>query len=203
MYHPIQPLQEDVERMKGLVKKEQGKELSDQEAYEASSNFLNFFNMLLYLDNKQKQAMQFEHPEDEEFFASLLANGSKEELRAKLMPRFDFREPSAKRADFDKLKQLAMKEMAQEGRTKCELHLVDDCDSQNLVLDHIVPLSSNELNKHLRKMVAPHGKKVPTQSFGSNDPRNFLVACEKCNNFKKHRFIKKEGSGWAIYKWGK
>ena len=143
--------------------------------------------------------MQFEHPEDEEFFALLLANENKEELRAKCMPRFDFLESSVKRADFDKLKKLVMKKMAQEGRTKCELHLLEDCDSQNLVLDHIVPLSSNELNKHLRKMTAPQGKKVPTQSFGSNDPRNFLVACEKCNNFKKHRFIKKDALGWVIY----
>ncbi len=54
MYIPIQPSQEDVERVKEMVKKEQGKDLSNQEAHEASYNFLNFFNMLLYLDNKQK-----------------------------------------------------------------------------------------------------------------------------------------------------
>lgn len=54
MYIPIQPSQEDVERVKEMVKKEQGKDLSNQEAHEASYNFLNFFSMLLYLDNKQK-----------------------------------------------------------------------------------------------------------------------------------------------------
>ena len=54
MYYPIQPTQKDVEGMRELVKREQGKELSAQEAYEASYNFLNFFNMLLYLDKKQK-----------------------------------------------------------------------------------------------------------------------------------------------------
>jgi hypothetical protein len=90
--------------MKEMVREKENRDLTDQEAYEASYNFLNLFNMLFYLDNKQKRAMQFEHPEDEDFFASLLANGNKEELRAKLMPRFDFREPSAKRADFDKIK---------------------------------------------------------------------------------------------------
>lgn len=189
--------------MKDFVRKKQGRELSDQEAFEASYNFLNFFNMLLYLDDKQKRAMQFQYPEDEEFFVSLLANGDNEEFRAKHIFKFDFREPSIKRADFDKLKKSTMREFAEDGRTKCELRLASDCDSENLALDHIIPLSSNELNKHLRKMTAPQGKKVPTQSYGSNDPRNFLVACEKCNSFKKHRFIKKEGSDWVIYSFKK
>jgi 5-methylcytosine-specific restriction endonuclease McrA len=152
---------------------------------------------------KQKNEKSFEYPEDEQFFASLLAGGSKEELREKFLHRFDFREPSLKRTVFDKLKRLVKEEMTQEGRVKCELHLVADCDSQNLVLDHIIPLSSNELNKHLRKITAPQGKKVPAQSFGANHRENFLVACAKCNNFKKHRFIKKEGSGWVIYSFKK
>ncbi len=152
---------------------------------------------------KKKNEKAFEYPDDEQFFASLLAGGNKEELRAEFIRRFDFREPSLKRAVFDRLKRLVMEEMVQEGRTKCELHLVADCDSQNLVLDHIIPLSSNELNKHLRKMTAPQRKKVPAQSFGANDRENFLVACAKCNNFKKHRFIKKEGSGWVIYSFKK
>lgn len=147
--------------------------------------------------------MQFEHLDDEQFFASLLAEGNKEELRTKFIQRFDFREPSVKRADFDKLKKLAMEKMVQQGRTECELHLVAGCDSRYLVLDHIIPLSSNELNKHLRRITAPQGKKIPAQSFGSNDPSNFLIACENCNNFKKHRFIKKEGTGWVIYSFKK
>jgi len=41
------------------------------------------------------------------------------------------------------------------------------------------------------------------QSFGANHRENFLVACAKCNNFKKHRFIKKEGSEWVIYSFKK
>lgn len=152
---------------------------------------------------KKKSEKSFEYPDDEQFFASLLSEGNKEALRAEFMHKFDFREPSLKRAVFDKLKRLVMEEMAQEGRTKCELHLVADCDSQNLVLDHIIPLSSNELNKHLRRMTAPQGKKVPAQSIGANHRENFLVACAKCNNFKKHRFIKKEGSEWVIYSFKK
>ena len=53
MYHPIQPPEGSIEWMKEMVKKNEGRELSDQEAYEASYNFLNFFNMLIYLDKKQ------------------------------------------------------------------------------------------------------------------------------------------------------
>jgi hypothetical protein len=55
---------------------------------------------------KQKNEKSFEYPEDEQFFASLLAGGSKEELREKFLHRFDFREPSLKRTVFDKLKRL-------------------------------------------------------------------------------------------------
>ena len=41
--------------MKKMVKEKEGRELTDQEAHEAACNYLNFFNMLLYLDNKQKK----------------------------------------------------------------------------------------------------------------------------------------------------
>lgn len=55
MYHPIQPPEGSIEWMKKMVKEKEGRDLTDQEAYEASYNFLNLFNMLLYLDNKQKK----------------------------------------------------------------------------------------------------------------------------------------------------
>lgn len=203
MYYPIQPSKESIEELRKIIVEDYEREPTEQESFDIAYNVLNYFNLLLHMDNEQKQAMQFEYPDDEQFFAMLLAEGSKENLRAEFIHRFDFREPSTKRADFDKLKGLAMKEMVQQRRTKCELHLIAGCDDQKLVLDHIVPLSSNELNKHLRKMRAPQGKKVPTQSFGSNHFSNFLVACEKCNNFKKHRFIKKDKSGWTIYSFKK
>lgn len=180
-----------------------GKEYSDAEIERIRDDVQILAELSLESYMKQKSEKSFEYPEDEQFFSSLLADGDKERLWAEFMRRFDFREPSLKRTVFDKLKKLVMEEMVQEGRTRCELHLVADCDNQNLVLDHIIPLSSNELNKHLRKMTAPEGKKVPTQSFGANDRENFLVACAKCNNFKKHRFIKKEGSEWTIYSFKK
>lgn len=55
MYHPIQPPEGSIKWMKEMVKKNEGRELTDQEAHEAAYNYLNFFNMLLYLDNKQKK----------------------------------------------------------------------------------------------------------------------------------------------------
>lgn len=56
MYHPIQPPEGSIEWMKEMVKKNEGRELTDQEAHEAAYNYLNFFNMLLYLDKKQKSS---------------------------------------------------------------------------------------------------------------------------------------------------
>jgi len=56
MYHPIQPPEGSIEWMKEMVKKKEGRELSDQEAHEAAYNYLNFFNMLLYSDKKQKSS---------------------------------------------------------------------------------------------------------------------------------------------------
>ncbi len=53
MYHPIQPPEGSIEWMKEMVKKNEGRELTDQEAHEAAYNYLNFFNMLIYLDKKQ------------------------------------------------------------------------------------------------------------------------------------------------------
>jgi hypothetical protein len=57
MYHPIQPPEGSIEWMKEMVKKNEGRELTDQEAHEAAYNYLNFFNMLLYLDKKQKKSI--------------------------------------------------------------------------------------------------------------------------------------------------
>lgn len=44
--------------MKKMVKEKEGRDLTDQEAYEASYNFLNLFNMLIYLDKKQHPMKQ-------------------------------------------------------------------------------------------------------------------------------------------------
>ncbi|MBK6989183.1 MAG: hypothetical protein IPH33_13745 [Bacteroidetes bacterium] len=64
------------------------------------------------------------------------------------------------------------------------------CDiSSGIVIDHLIPLSTNQLNKSLRKLAPVKGKKVATQSFGSNHIDNLVIACASCNNHKKHRII--------------
>ena len=147
--------------------------------------------------------MNFKYPEDEQFFASILCDGDKKKLKDQFMFQFDFSDPVSKRKAFGKLKKMMMAEVLKDRKRRCELKLAPDCKDQGLVLDHMVPLASNELNKHLRKMSAPSGKKVPSQSFGSNHPSNFISACEACNNFKKHRFIKKIGDGYEIVEFKK
>lgn len=63
MYHPIQPSEGTIEWMKDWVKQEQEKELTDQEAHEAAYNYLNFFNMLLYLDRKNRESSKIQQNE--------------------------------------------------------------------------------------------------------------------------------------------
>jgi len=41
--------------MKRMVKKNEGRELTDQEAHEAAYNYLNFFNMLHYLYRRRQK----------------------------------------------------------------------------------------------------------------------------------------------------
>lgn len=45
---------EQVQEFKELFRKEYGKELNDQEAYEAASNLLGFFELLLRIDERGK-----------------------------------------------------------------------------------------------------------------------------------------------------
>lgn len=68
------------------------------------------------------------------------------------------------------------------------LQFPDFCEgNETLEVDHLIPLSSNVLNKTLRHLKAAKGKKVQTQSFGSNHPDNLILACTRCNAFKKNR----------------
>jgi len=73
----------------------------------------------------------------------------------------------------------------------CQLKTHPNCELNSAVVDHFIPLSSNKLNK-LRGLKAEKGKKVLTQSFSSNDPRKFVLACRKWNAFKQNGFPNKE-----------
>jgi len=56
----------------------------------------------------------------------------------------------------------------------------------------MIPLSSNVLNKKLRGTKPEKGKKTPTQSFGSNNFANFILACRRCNAYKMNKIPTQE-----------
>ena len=107
---------------------------------------------------------------------------------------FDDRDPLVKRKEFNSKRNKLLKQLLKERGAECQLKLFSQCEG-SLVLDHMIPLSSNALNKHIHNIGAERGKKVVTKSFGSNNPENLLLACAKCNDHKKHRFVRKNSEG--------
>src|ERR1044071_5226137 len=135
--------------------------------------------------------MKFKHSEYDQFFSDLLCEEG-EDL-SKYASLFDLREPpNIKRRELTarKYKQ-AWNELEKRYGRICQLQYIETCEINNPVaIDHVIPLSSNVLNKKLRKAKPlMSGKKVPTESFGSNDISNLVLACSKCNSNKKHRFL--------------
>ncbi len=133
--------------------------------------------------------IQFEYPEDREFFAHLLTKGDPVKLK-KYSDLFDFRHPAIKRWEFNKGKKKLLQELVLKYQGECQLRIHPDC-SNVLIFepDHIIPLSTNDLNKKLRHLTRVSTEKVPAQSFGSNSPKNLILACKRCNGFKKHKFL--------------
>jgi hypothetical protein len=138
--------------------------------------------------------MKFKYPEYEQFFCDLLCEEG-EDL-SKYASLFDLREPpSIKRRELRGHRYTqAWEELEKKFGRICQLQFVEGCEINNPVaIDHVIPISSNVLNKHLRKSEpSAAGKKVPTESFGSNDISNLVLACAKCNSNKKHRFLDRE-----------
>ena len=131
------------------------------------------------------ELMNFEFEKDEEYFNALLASSGGVEQNLDL---FDFRDPCVKRAEFAKQRNHVFQLLEEELGNICQLQCHTDCAGTAEHVDHLIPLSSNELNKKLRRMTGVNGKKAPTQSFGSNNRKNFALACARCNSFKKHKF---------------
>lgn len=143
------------------------------------NQILNYNNMIT-----------FEYPEDREYFISLLAQGDSHFFEQNCLKYFDFRDPKIKRNEFNKIRQTVLKTLVQKYGLKCQLKLHPDCSKiKKFDIDHLIPLSTNELNKKIRKLKPENSKKVPTQSFGSNDINNLVIACSRCNAYKKHRII--------------
>ena len=133
----------------------------------------------------------FKFPEDKKYFTDLLCIGN--ESIGKYSDLFDFREPSVKRREFGGLRNRFLKKFIEEKGKICELNIPEKCDiNSGFQIDHLIPLSSNKLNKEIRKLKPEKGKKIITQSFGSNHEKNLLLVCKNCNANKKHRFLNKE-----------
>lgn len=134
--------------------------------------------------------MQFEYPEDREFFANLLADGDAKRLENEFSEHFDFRHQAIKRWEFNKTKKKLLAGLILTHGGKCQLHIHPDCSKEEIwEPDHIVPLATNELNKKLRHIARVSSEKVAAQDFGSNHIKNLTLACKRCNSFKKHRLI--------------
>ena len=134
--------------------------------------------------------LEFEDPEDRKFFADLLVGGDEARLEREFSNRFDFRHPAIKREEFNKIRKQVLKNLLQKYGKACQLRLHQDCSKVAVwEPDHIIPLSTNELNKKLRHMLRTGTEKVLRQSFGSNHPDNLTLACKRCNAFKKHRLL--------------
>lgn len=127
----------------------------------------------------------FYHPEDCEYFDRLLAHSGGVVGNIHL---FDFRDPNEKRAEFNRIRDSIFATLISLYGPACQLCFHTDCTGTASQVDHLIPLSSNVLNKELRGIKGVAGKKTPTQSFGSNHQDNFVLACPRCNAFKKHRF---------------
>lgn len=132
--------------------------------------------------------MKFEYKEDEVFFRSLL--GKPFSLYKTL---FDFKSPSIKREEYLKQREKLLDILHKRDKGVCQLQLNDRCThDKEITIDHVIPLSSNILNKQIRHIARTTYKKVPSQSFGSNHIHNLILACANCNKHKKHRFLDKE-----------
>ncbi|MFH0770097.1 MAG: HNH endonuclease signature motif containing protein [Candidatus Peregrinibacteria bacterium] len=137
--------------------------------------------------------MNFEHHADRVFFASLLCEGDVALLAELYGQLFDFRPPAVKRAEFNRLRPRLLADLIRQFGRVCMLQYPSLCQGGAILqVDHFIPLSSNVLNKMIRQLPSETGKKVQTQSFGSNNPANLLLACPRCNAFKKHRMPTRE-----------
>jgi hypothetical protein len=126
----------------------------------------------------------FDYPEDKDHFDGVLQNGGGVDANSHL---FDFRDPDLKRKEFNAVRDAVFVELQRRYGTGCQLRCHEDCGGVGKVVDHLIPLSSNVLNKTLRGVRATADKKAPTQSFGANHVDNFALACRRCNAFKQSK----------------
>jgi hypothetical protein len=142
----------------------------------------------LFKSFRMENENSFEYIEDKKYFEKLLL--IENSVPVDVFPTlFDFRSPIIKRKEFNSLRDSLLSRLIEHYGCKCMLNL-DGCNIQSgIAVDHLIPLSSNKLNKEIRNLSAEKGRKVKTQSFGSNHINNLVIACNNCNNSKKHRIL--------------
>jgi len=117
----------------------------------------------------------FDFIEDRGFFEKLLCdNNNTIETCGSL---FDFRSANIKRREFNLLRKGLRANLLQTYGATCFLNYQDICDIKSgIVVDHLIPLSTNQLNKALRKLKSAKGKKVVAQKFWVK-PHRQLSCC--------------------------
>lgn len=147
-------------------------------------------------------SLPFEYEADRQFFKQLLCKDGEElALYADL---FDFRPAHLKRREFGRLRAQRLRDLQRVLGSVCLLYFAPDCSVRSgLTVDHLIPLSSNVLNKGLRGVRTSRTadgalRKVPSQTLGSNNPRNLILACCNCNSFKKDRLPDKDTIKYAL-----
>lgn len=95
--------------------------------------------------------MNFQYKADEKFFKDLLYCNNESIDRYSAL--FDFRDPNIKRKEFNSFRKLMLEKLLNERGKKCELSYEGICDiNSGIQIDHMIPLSSNILNKKIRKL---------------------------------------------------
>jgi 5-methylcytosine-specific restriction endonuclease McrA len=133
--------------------------------------------------------MQFRHEADRRFLETLLCRQG--ESLAAYGEMFDFRPHRAKRGEFDRLRDARRRELIEVHGAVCQLRFSPRCTGTPDTIDHLISLATNVLNK-ARGVQAIPGRKVVSQSLGSNHIHNLALACNNCNGHKKHRFLTRD-----------
>lgn len=132
--------------------------------------------------------INFTYIADKLYFSKLICRSG--ETIEKYKNLFDFRSPAVKRKEFNAIRNSVYNKLVKKYGKVCLLAYDGICDLKSgLAIDHLIPLSTNKLNKEIRKIKPSKGKKITTQSFGSNHSDNLILVCNKCNSFKKHKIL--------------
>jgi 5-methylcytosine-specific restriction endonuclease McrA len=134
--------------------------------------------------------MNFKYNNDEMFFKKMLEFLNIDTF----LTLFDFSEPIEKRKEFNKIKKKFYDQLMLKQQGECYLAFNSICDvSKGYQIDHIIPLSTNILNKNLRNLKSTDkNKKVQSESYGSNHINNLMLTCKSCNQNKKHKLLNQE-----------